>query len=85
MNDAVETEFKRLSGLLLERGFASKFVYRDVPYRTSEFEFTQDGLALRKLLKKLFDVPNTKFDDLTSESIADLIMIILLTPETMYN
>jgi DNA-binding HxlR family transcriptional regulator len=83
LDDKAEAEFKRLSELLLKRGFVRRFVYHHAPHRTSEFEFTPEGLALRKLLKKLFDIPNINAVDLTTDNIADMIMIILLTSDTM--
>ena len=75
----MEDRFKRLCDTLVERGFAHACLYDDTA-QTVRFRFTPAGEQLRQHLRQLFGVPAVPPASLTSQAIADLVMVILFTP-----
>jgi len=73
-----ENEFHRILNLLAERGFAKR-VYYDSARKVAAAEWTEDGVELQRLLRRLFDIPNTRIYDLTDRQIGDLITVMLGT------
>jgi hypothetical protein len=71
-----ENEFHSLTNLLVARGLAKSTFY-DTKREVATVEWTPDGLALQRLLRQLFDVPNVSIHDLPDRHIADFIAVVL--------
>lgn len=77
-----EKVFKRLADLLVQRGFARAYVYDDTT-KTALFQFTAAGHALQQHLWQLFDVPANDPMELKPRQVADLVMLLILSPPTV--
>jgi hypothetical protein len=77
-NQQFHNEFHRLANILVERGFA-KTVYYDSEKNVAVAVWTDDGIALQGLLRRLFDVPKVRMLDLTDREVANLIQVTLAT------
>jgi hypothetical protein len=80
-NDPMKEEFKKAAELLMSRGFAKAFLNYDDPERESTFEFTPKGLALRQLLRDLFDIPNKNPEDVDKADLDCLSLVLLLSKD----
>ena len=72
-------EFDRLTKLLADRGFVKRVGY-DSAKGVAAAEWTESGLMLQTLLRRLFDVRDIDgLRQLSDSTIADLIYVVLAT------
>ncbi len=72
--DAKTEQKRRLAELVVQRGFATGFIL-DETHRRLTFHFTDDGLHLKMLLRRLMKVDETEF---THDEFMDIILFFIV-------